>query len=144
MSRATLKRPVEDVLVTIAALRRLCLTLPHALTPDEARRLDRFERLRQGAAPPSEEDIEALRTGLRHCWRRGDAGTLREIAARIPSDLLDRDRWLQSFMVATHALAPAPERFEGTPRDGRTEPEGHLDIENGQERTRHRSPGDQT
>ena len=110
MSRPTLKRPVGDVLTAISALRRLCLALPHAPTPDERRRLERFERLRGGAAPLRDEDIEALRTGLRHCWLSGNAGTILEMAPRIPSELLERDRWLQSFMVAAQALAAAPER----------------------------------
>jgi hypothetical protein len=86
--------------MTVSALRRLCLTLPHAPTPREVRRLERFERLRRGAAPLSDGDIEALRTGLRDCWRSQETGTLLEMAARIPPELLERDRWLQSFVVA--------------------------------------------
>ena len=115
MSQPRLTRSVGDTLTTISALRRLCLALPHAPTPDEARRIERFERLRQAAAPLGQEDIDDLRTGLRHCWRSRDAGTLRDMAARIPAEFLDRDRWLQSFVVAAHTLAPAPERIEGTP-----------------------------
>ena len=105
MSRPAPKRSAEETLTTISALRRLCLVLPHAPTPEAVRRLERFERLRRGGAPLSDDDIETLRTGFRHCWRRRDAGTLREMAARIPVELLARDRWLQSFVVATQALA---------------------------------------
>ncbi len=100
MSRSALKRSVEDTLPTISALRRPCLPLPHAATPEEVQRLERFERLRKGAVPLSDGDIEALRTGLRHCWRSRDIETLLDMAARIPGGLLDRDRWLQSFVVA--------------------------------------------
>ena len=57
MSRSAPKRSVEDTLTTISALRRLCLTLPHAATPEEVRRLERFERLRGGAVPLNEEEI---------------------------------------------------------------------------------------
>ena len=100
MSRSAPKRSVENTLTTISALRRLCLALPHAPTPLERRHLEQFRCLCQAAAPLSEGDIDVLRTGLRHCWRRGDAGTLRELAPRIPSELLEQDRWLQSFVVA--------------------------------------------
>jgi hypothetical protein len=110
MSPSAPKRSVEDTLTTISALRRLCLTLPHAQTPEEVRRLDRFERLRRGRASLSDGDIDALRTGLRHCWRSQETGTLLEMAARIPPELLQRDRWLQSFVVA------ARERSRSTPR----------------------------
>ncbi len=104
MTRPTQKRSVEDTLTTISALRRLCLSLPHAPTPNERQQLERFESLRRGAAP-LRDDIEALRTGLRHCWRSGNAVTLLEMASRIPSELLERDRWLQSFVVAAQALS---------------------------------------
>jgi hypothetical protein len=104
MSRPKPKRPVEDTLTTVSSLRRLCLALPHATTPAEVRQLDRFERLREGAVPLNEEDLEALRTGLRQCWRSRDTQTLRQMAARIPATFLDRDRWLQSFVVAAQAL----------------------------------------
>ena len=100
MSRSTPRRPVGDVLSAISALRRLCLSLPHASTSGEVQRLERFERLREGAVSLNEEDLEALRTGLRQCWRSRDTQTLRQMAARIPAAFLDRDRWLQSFVVA--------------------------------------------
>ena len=110
MSRSAPRRSVEHTLTTISVLRKLCLALPHAPTPEEVRRLERFERLRRGAAPLSGDDVETLRTGLRHCWRSQEIGTLLEMAARIPSELLEWDRWLQSFVVATQALAAAPEQ----------------------------------
>ena len=110
MSRPAPKRSVEDTLTTISALRRLCLALPHAPTLEEVRRLERFQRLRRGAAPLSDDDIDALQTGLRRCWRSRDAGTLLDMAARIPAEFLDRDRWLQSFMVAAQALSAGQER----------------------------------
>ncbi|MBI3028484.1 MAG: hypothetical protein HYY64_03125 [Candidatus Rokubacteria bacterium] len=79
-------------------------------TPDERRRLERFEGLRRGAASLSGDDVDTLRTGLRHCWRSQETGTLLEMAARIPPELLERDRWLQSFVVA------ARERSKSTAR----------------------------
>lgn len=110
MSQPGLKRSVGETLMTVSALRRLCLTLPHAPTPREVRRLERFERLRRGAASLSGDDVETLRTGLRDCWRSQETGTLLEMAARIPPELLERDRWLQSFVVA------ARERSKSTAR----------------------------
>lgn len=95
----------------ISALRTLCLTLPHAPTPEEVRQLARFERLREACVPLGEEEIAALRAGLRHCWRSGNAGTLAEMVERIPRELLDRDRWLQSFSVAAQALSAATEQW---------------------------------
>ena len=115
MTRSAAKRSVEDTLTTISALRQLCLTLPHAPTPAEARRLERFERVREGAVPLNEEDVEALRTGLRQCWRSRDTETLRDMAARIPGGLLERDRWLQSFVVAARASPPRPSRGPRAP-----------------------------
>lgn len=116
MSRPTLKRPVGDVLTTISALRRLCLGLPHAPTPAEMRQLERFERLRQAEASPGDEDIGALRAGLRHCWRSRDVGTLQQMTARLPSALLERDRWLQSFAVAARSVVATQEGSKGTAR----------------------------
>ena len=110
MSRPTPKRSVEDTLTTISALRRFCLALPHAPTPEEVQQLERFERLRRGAAPLRDEDIEALRTGLRHCWRSHETGTLLEMAARIPPDFPERDRWLQSFVVAAREQSKSTAR----------------------------------
>lgn len=101
-------RLVGDVLKSIAALRKLCLTLPHVPTPYEARQLQRFEGLRRGASHLTDEDIDALRSGLQDCWRRRDVETLREMAARVPPELLERDRWLQSFVVAAQASPPRP------------------------------------
>ena len=116
MSRPTPKRPVGDVLSAISALRRLCLTLPHAATPEEVRRLERFERLRTGGAPLSDGDIDAVRTGLRHCWRSRDTETLLDMAARIPGGLLDRDRWLQTFVLAARALSAEGAGSASAPR----------------------------
>ena len=110
MSGPTLRRPVGEVLRAISALRKFCLTLPHAATPEEVRRLDRFERLREGAVPLNEEDLEALRTGLRQCWRSRDTQTLRQMAARIPAAFLERDRWLQSFVVAARKQSKSTAR----------------------------------
>jgi len=101
---------VGEVLRAISALRKFCLTLPHAATPEEVRRLDRFERLREGAVPLNEEDLEALRTGLRQCWRSRDTQTLRQMAARIPAAFLERDRWLQSFVVAAREQSKSTAR----------------------------------
>ena len=110
MSQPGLKRSVGETLMTVSALRRLCLTLPHAATPEEVRRLERFERLRRSAVPLNEEDLEALRTGLRQCWRSRDTQTLRQMAARIPAAFLDRDRWLQSFVVAAREQSKSTAR----------------------------------
>lgn len=107
MSRPTLTRSVTDTLTTISALRSFCLALPHAPTPLDGRQLERFQGLCQAAAPLSHGDIDALRTGLRHCWRNGEARTFRDVAARIPAELLGRDRWLQSFVVAARAFSAA-------------------------------------
>ena len=103
MSEPTLRRPVGDVLRSISALRTFCLALPHAPTPVEIRQIERFERLRRGAASLTGQDIDALRSGLRDCWHRGVTTAFLEMAARIPADLVDRDRWLQSFVVAAQA-----------------------------------------
>lgn len=116
MSQSTPTRSVGDVLRTIASLRKFCLALPHAPTPGEIRQLERFERLRLGGASLTDEDIHALRTGLRACWRRGDATTLLEMASRIPAELVERDRWLQSLVAAAEALAAAPGRSESASR----------------------------
>jgi hypothetical protein len=105
MSRLAPRRSVEDTLTAVSALRRFCLALPHAVTPQEARRLERFERLVTDGTPFGERDIDALLSGLRRCWRDRDTRTLRDVAARIPDRLLARDRWLQSFVAAAQSLA---------------------------------------
>jgi hypothetical protein len=83
-----------------AALRTLCLSLPHVPTPAEIARLRLFDELAAQPESATGGDIEALATGWRHWWRQGDTGRLRAMAARVPAALVAADRRLATYACA--------------------------------------------
>ncbi len=89
---------VATTLRTVAALRALCLRLPHLPTPTEAERLRRFEALAESPQSATDEDIEALVAGWRRWWRAGDNDRLLAMAAQLPAGLVDGDRRLSSYV----------------------------------------------
>lgn len=87
----------------VAALRALCLKLPHLPTPAEAKLLERFAGLVDDAAGASDEDIAALAAGWRDWWGRGRARDIVTMAARLPAGIVDGDRRLASYLYASSA-----------------------------------------
>lgn len=85
------------VLRKVAALRMLCLQLPHVPTPTETKLLRRFEVLVGSPERATDADIEALAAGWRHWWREGELERLLTMGSKIPHGLLELDRRLSSF-----------------------------------------------
>ena len=98
-------RDVAATLRTVAALRTLCLRLPHVPTPAELAQLQRFEMLAAAPDSATADDIEPLLAGCRHWWREGRVDRLTELAERLPAPLVEADRRLASFLLAARLTA---------------------------------------
>ena len=90
-------RDVAATLRRVAALRSLCLELPHLPTPAESARLRRFDVLVRTPRTAVDEDIEAIAAGWRGWWRAGEHGRLVEMAEALPVHLIDADRRLAMY-----------------------------------------------
>lgn len=84
----------------VAALRALCLSLPHLGTPAESARLARFEQLVRVPATATIADVDALVAGWRQWWRDGRPADIAAMARAVPVDLFDHDRWLATYATA--------------------------------------------
>jgi hypothetical protein len=98
---------VGPVLRKVAALRALCLRLPHIPTPNESGLLARFDVLAGSPDHATHDDVEAIAAGWRRWWSEGRVEALVTMAARLPAGLLERDRRLTSWAQAS-SLAPRP------------------------------------
>lgn len=92
----------------VAALRALCLSLPHLATPAESRRLERFEQLVRVPATAMIADTDALVAGWRRWWRDGRAADIAAMASAVPVELFDHDRWLATYATAAGVAAGGP------------------------------------
>lgn len=101
-------RDAAPALRKVSALRALCVRLPHLATPLERERLLRFQALVEAPASASADDIEALVAGWRALWRAGRPDDLLRVAASLPTDLVERDRRLATYVVAARELTRAP------------------------------------
>jgi len=88
----------------VSALNALCLRLPHLPTPAEVARLRRCEALAASPESATIADVEALATGWRRWWRRGETEQLRAMATRVPAGLINADRRLAQYACASGAL----------------------------------------
>lgn len=93
-------------LSTVAALRALCLLLPHIATPAEIERLKRFDALVEAPERASDEDVDAVAAGWTRWWREGRTHELSQMARRLDPALVDSDRRLASFAVACRSDPP--------------------------------------
>jgi hypothetical protein len=98
-----------DVTLTIrqvAALRALCLRLPHMPTPAERAQLDRFGVLATDPGAATTADIESLAAGWRRWWLGDDANAIQAMAEKLPPGLVNEDRRLASYAVAARLRTP--------------------------------------
>ena len=102
-------RDVATTLRTVAALRTLCLRLPHLPTPTEAERLRRFEAMAESPESATDENIETIAVGWRRWWRAGQAERLRQMAKKLPEELIESDRRLASYRRAAERPVRQPD-----------------------------------
>lgn len=101
-------RDVSAVVRKVAALRSLCLRLPHVPPPAERAALRRFEILAGDPAAVTADDLEALAAGWRRWWHDGNARAIRLMAARIRPAVIERDRRLATLASAAGTIATPP------------------------------------
>ncbi len=106
-------RDVAATLRHVAALRALCLRLPHVPTPAESALLQRFEMLAPSPQVAVDADVEAIAAGWRAWWRGGEHRRIAEMAAALPVSLVDGDRRLVAYADASRrssvpGCAPVP------------------------------------
>ena len=93
-------RDVSFALRKVAALRALCLQLPHLPTPAEQERLRRFETLVASPGKATDDDVDALVAGWRRWWRSGRSDFLLAMANGLPAALVERDLRLAGYLQA--------------------------------------------
>jgi hypothetical protein len=94
---------VAPTLRKVAALRALCLRLPHVPTPAEARSLARFEDLAASPGRATPGDVEAIVAGWRGWWRERRTAELAAMARALPPGLVGGDRRLAALAGAAGA-----------------------------------------
>lgn len=94
---------VAPSLRKVAALRALCLRLPHIATPAEARLLARFETLAASPECARNVDIDAIAAGWRQWWRDGDVARLLLMGSKLSRQRIEFDRRLATYWHAARA-----------------------------------------
>jgi hypothetical protein len=94
-------RDVAATLRRVAALRTLCLGLPHVPTPAESELLRRFAVLTRNPPEAIAADVEVIAAGWRAWWRRGEYRRILEMARGLPGSLVDGDRRLAAYADAS-------------------------------------------
>ncbi|OGL17104.1 MAG: hypothetical protein A3F92_12440 [Candidatus Rokubacteria bacterium RIFCSPLOWO2_12_FULL_71_22] len=94
----------------VAALRALCLRLPHLPTPAEQERLRQFETLVASPEAATDVDVDALVVGWRRWWLTGRIDLLLAMASRLPAALAERDLRLAGYLQAARMRNSAEER----------------------------------
>ena len=102
-------RDVATTLRRVAALRALCLGLPHVPTPAESALLRRFEVLARTPQAAVEADVEAIAAGWHAWWRGGEHRRIVEMVASLPVSLVDGDRRLATYADASRRSSGRPE-----------------------------------
>ena len=90
----------DAALQKVAALRALCLRLPHLTTAAELKRIRRFAALVDDPRAVTAADGDALRAGCREWWRQGHVHALVTFAEKLPPGLPDADRELATYLEA--------------------------------------------
>ena len=100
-------RDPASVLRAVSRLRALCLALPHVPTPAEETRLERFRALVAAPWSATAADAGAIADGWRDWWRDGQTDALLDMAARLPSPVIEGDRRLAAYLAGARTAATA-------------------------------------
>lgn len=106
-------RATAATLRTVAALRALCISLPHLPTPVETARLRRFEALVDSLESATAEDVEALVAGWQGWWRAGQIHRILAMASRLPAGFVETDRRLATYAHAASRASGAGDATGG-------------------------------
>ena len=93
-------RDVGATFRKVAALRALCLRLPHLPTPREEAWMRRFDIIAAAPSSATPGDVDALAAGWRCWWRQGRREAIAVMARGLPAGIVDADRRLASFACA--------------------------------------------
>jgi hypothetical protein len=100
----------EATLRAVSGLRELFGALPHLPTDAEMQHLRRFECLTESPASADRNDVEVLLAGWRRWWRNGMIRDLVAMAGRLPADVIECDRRLQSYLEAARVAQTGERR----------------------------------
>jgi len=98
-------RDPASALRAVSRLRALCLALPHVPAPAEETRLERFRALVAAPGSATATDAVAIGDGWRAWWRDGRTDRLLDMAAHLPSPVIEGDRRLATYLAAARAAA---------------------------------------
>jgi hypothetical protein len=98
-SRLDLKSDSEitAALLMVSQLRDLFSQLPHLPTPQERAELGEFLRFQHPDYSIDATNLQALRTGFREAWRRGDLKAILDVFRRLPEEVLRSDLEIQMY-----------------------------------------------
>ena len=88
----------------VAALRALCLRLPHLPTPREEEWLRRFDVIAATPSSATAGDVDALAAGWRLWWRQGRREAIAAMARDLPASVVDSDRRLAAYACGARAF----------------------------------------
>jgi len=103
-------RDADGALRAASGLRELFGALPYLPTEAEMQRLRRFECLTESPGSADRNDVEVLVAGWRRWWRNGMIKDLVTMAGRLPPDIVEHDRRLQSYLEAARVAQTGGKR----------------------------------
>jgi hypothetical protein len=103
-------RDADATLRAVSGLRELFGALPHLPTDAEMQHLRRFECLAESPASADRNDVEVLVAGWRRWWRNGMIKDLVAMASRLPVNVIESDRRLQSYLEAARVAQTGERR----------------------------------
>ena len=109
---------ITNTLRSVAALRGLCLRLPHLPTPAESRLLTRFKELADRSRHATQEDLQAVAVGWRQWWRDREIDRLLSMASGLSRTVIGLDREVTTYLAAARSRrwSEYQERIEGCHR----------------------------
>ncbi|OGB94240.1 MAG: hypothetical protein A2Z31_09685 [candidate division NC10 bacterium RBG_16_65_8] len=89
---------ITAVLLMVSRLRDLFLQLPHLPTPRERAELTEFSKYQHPDCSLDNASLQAVRTGFREAWRKGDLEAILNVRQRLPKEILRGDLEIQAYV----------------------------------------------